>query len=104
MFDLRLENGNSDCAAREVSDNQARDQELSGTKCPAVGRADSNPCCDRERQPRREHQQRPKLRRLAQMLRDKPRMNAGSRGKPERNHVRGDAACDRAARIQLRFA
>jgi hypothetical protein len=38
------------------------------------------------------------------MLRDEPRMNAGGRGKPERNHVRGHAARDRAARIQLGFA
>ena len=38
------------------------------------------------------------------MLRGEPGVDARSRGKPERNHIRGYAARARAARIQLGFA
>ena len=38
------------------------------------------------------------------MLRNEAGVNAGVAASPERNHVRGHAACDRAARIQLGFA
>lgn len=89
MFDLRLENGNPDSAARQIGDEQTRDQNLTGTNSSPVARPKRNRHCDREQHPRGEHEQRSELRRLAQMLRDQARVCAGAGSKSQPDQVRG---------------
>ena len=77
MFDLGLQKGNSDLRPARQVRTKSLIRKLSGTKCPLVGRAESNPWCDCERPPRPSTKNAPSEA-LAKMLRDKPGVNARS--------------------------
>jgi hypothetical protein len=88
VLDLGLQDRNPDGAARQIGEEQARDQNLTSTNSTPVAWAKSDPPCDREQQPGRKYERHAKLRRFAQVLRDQAGVNSGTRRKPQGDQPR----------------